>query len=71
MPMLQKQRKQLTDAQALLAAITLVKKAIEDARASPAMTKHYHTVLGAPLKIVNDAISEITAGRDVLFKAVS
>lgn len=69
MPMRQEQRKQLTNAQALLDAITLIKKAIDDARASPVMTEHYHTVLSAPLKVVNDAISEITATRDVLFTA--
>jgi hypothetical protein len=67
--MLQEQRKQLTQAQALLDAITLIKTAIDDACTSPAMTPHFRTVLGSPLKVVNDVISEITVRRDTLFKA--
>lgn len=68
--MLQEQRKQLTQAQALLDAITPIKTAIDDARESPAMTPHFRTVLGNALKVVNDSITEITLRRDTLDKAL-
>ena len=68
--MLQEQRKQLTQAQAILDAITPIKTAIDDARASSVMPPHYRTYLGNALKVVNDLLAEITARRDTLDKAL-